>query len=150
MTHCDHIHQVSAYHDGELPSSVCAELKAHLETCEPCRRHLQALRAISHRLIQAPLPQPTEQSIQRWKASSRRIQENRLRRFVGWMTSAAAGVLVVSSLWNVPDLGPTEASSTLSGIDSAMFHAEYSDPVPTTVLAAQWMATDLSLEGGVW
>ena len=56
---CPGLETVSAYHDGELPEGEGAQLRAHLEQCEDCRRFLAELRGISGSLqaIAPPLSQ---------------------------------------------------------------------------------------------
>lgn len=36
--------QLSAYLDGELPSSNCRELERHLQGCKPCIAYLESLK----------------------------------------------------------------------------------------------------------
>jgi RNA polymerase sigma-70 factor (ECF subfamily) len=54
---------LSAYLDGELPSSNCRELERHLQGCKPCIAYLESLKTTiqacrKYEVRQIPRPSP--------------------------------------------------------------------------------------------
>jgi len=59
MSQCEAIrNEMSAYLDGELAESEQAEVRAHLDCCERCRRHLAELQRLSHGVAHLPRLEP--------------------------------------------------------------------------------------------
>ena len=52
---------LSDYLDGELDDFSCAEIEAHLEDCEPCKKFLRSLEAAIHSCQQSPSDCPDGQ-----------------------------------------------------------------------------------------
>ncbi len=52
---------LSSYVDGDLSGATCEELVVHLETCEPCKRYLDSLRATKETLRAAGGEPPLSQ-----------------------------------------------------------------------------------------
>src|SRR5438067_4937361 len=92
---CDRVEQVHSYHDAELPLSQRGAFEAHLNECAECRELLNDLRRVSDLLAAAPLaelpPAAMTRFGQTWFAAA---QDRGVMRIAGWLTSAAAGILI--------------------------------------------------------
>ncbi len=142
---CDRSQEVSAYHDGELPAETARELEQHLAQCAACGVELAALRRLSQQVQAARLDEPPAGALQLWMRRSHRAADDRsVRRLAGWMTAAAAALLVTATL--SLQMSPAEASPTLSEWELAMINPD-ADAAPQSVFLAQWMAADLSSDG---
>jgi anti-sigma factor RsiW len=147
---CDKTTQVHAYHDGELLPQWRARFQAHLNECAECRDLLAELRTISELVAAAPMVELPPQAMARfagsWRAASDRLTKDRgVLRIAGWLTTAAAAVLL-GALY----LGHQETDEPLrsAGWQAAAVMpptAETRDDSPSDlVMVAQWMANDLS------
>lgn len=88
--------QLSAYLDGELTPEEAAGVRAHLDSCEPCRAELASLRATKSLLGRLPQPAlPAGFAAGLWS----RIERPAPRRWLWWprpaMALAAAALAVV-------------------------------------------------------
>jgi anti-sigma factor RsiW len=145
---CPQQHHVARYHDTELDASARASFERHLDECAACRQELQSLRAISSMLAEIPPAEPSAQAIQAWSTMPLRMRDRAVLRLTGWMTAAAAAVLVVATTWNL--WSPT--TSVGGELDLGPIVLTTPDESTTTTLeAARWMAMDLSAvsTGGV-
>jgi anti-sigma factor RsiW len=71
---------ISAYLDGELETTACAEIEAHCATCASCEALVQSLRAtvgLCREAAAAPLPEDVRH---RARESVRRLLENEARK----------------------------------------------------------------------
>jgi predicted anti-sigma-YlaC factor YlaD len=146
--------RVGRAHDGEASAAELAELQSHLVSCAACRDHAAALREISARIRGAELPAADAGLLARVREGAaaqvaQQQMDRRVRRLAGWLTAAAAAVMVVTSVWR-PTVrgggvtpGDAPAVATLSDIDTVMTRGS-DEPPPATLVAARWMATDLS------
>src|SRR5947208_7899134 len=97
MTTCDRTSEVHAYHDGELSPAESAAFEAHLAECGGCREMLEEIRRVSRQIGTAPLPLMPAGFPARLRDAfvlAREARERGLRKLTGWMTAAAAAVLV--------------------------------------------------------
>jgi anti-sigma factor RsiW len=150
---CNRIEQVHAYYDGELALSQRGEFDAHLNECAECRDLLSDLRRVSDLLAAAPLadlpPAAMTRFGQTWFAAA---QDRGVMRIAGWLTSAAAAILIGALL-----VRPTSRGGEDGGLTSAFnptLQAVAMTPPPDTriadndsadlVDAAQWMVNDLT------
>lgn len=78
--------------DGELAEDRQRDLEEHLHSCESCAREWQAVQAIHHLFLQAPLLSPAADFTQRTLA---RLPNRRLRIYV---TGSIYGILLVSGI----------------------------------------------------
>lgn len=78
---------LSAYRDGELSPQEESEIRAHLETCEQCRKDLEAMDRTAEFLYspEEELPKAAEAA---WKLAVHR--ERNRRRIGAWLRPAAA------------------------------------------------------------
>src|SRR5438874_168010 len=97
---CDRENQLHAYYDDELNPSERAAFEAHLHDCADCRAQLAELRALSQFMQNAALPvMAATLSNEIFDAfrDAREARERGLRHLAGWMTAAAAAVLIFAS-----------------------------------------------------
>jgi anti-sigma factor RsiW len=81
--------ELSSYLDGRLSPVEAARLKEHLASCEPCRRHLEELRAVLEGLRALPSV-PAPRSFALWPEQ---VEASRARTAVGpaaWAQRASA------------------------------------------------------------
>src|SRR5438046_2216956 len=154
---CERTQQVHAYHDGQMTLAERGSFESHLAQCDICGQELEQLRKISRLLVDAPLAQMrTEfagQIIAAWQ-NSRQSQERGLRRLAGWLTAAAAVVLVAAILQfgfmssnqsNKPNLEVVSNSERDWDLAAVMPPSHVDDTgTADLVQVAQWMARDLS------
>ena len=159
---CEHAEQVELYYDGELPATLRAAFDAHLPSCAGCQTALAQLQQISGALRAAPLPDAptafTDRSFNAWVAA-RAADDAGLRRLAGWMTAAAAVVLIAAML-RVATVAPMRIERPIAEASAGAIHdwelAAVMPPDRQTedagsgsanlVQLAQWMARDLSLD----
>lgn len=144
---CDHTNEIHAYHDGELAAERVEALERHLATCGSCRAELVELRELSVRVSSAALVAPSAIAMQRLVRSGRVTQERSIRRLAGWLTAAAAAIVMVATVTRPQAPPPVQSAAgvDLLGLDNM------GEPLPETLATAQWMALDLSAvaRGGV-
>jgi anti-sigma factor RsiW len=96
---CDRIAQVHAYHDDALSDARRAEVEAHLHSCDVCATLLTDLRRLSRMVDEAQLVEMPSDAMLRLQRGVRTAASTRaVYRITGWMTAAAAAVLVVVSV----------------------------------------------------
>jgi anti-sigma factor RsiW len=142
-----------AYHDGALAPAAKAAVESHLQSCGDCRELLADLRGLTDTLATISLPDMPARAMSRmygafWAA--RRAKDHAVRRFAGWMTAAAAAVLVLVSIQQTPAIpSPMNANiaapETLAYIPSAQLHE---GPNAEFIEVAQWLANDLAFDQG--
>jgi anti-sigma factor RsiW len=145
MVNCDQTSEVHAYHDGELPAERREALEAHLRQCAACRELLGELRRLSALLVHAPLPAPRGASGWNTHEAWRSAGERSIRRMAGWLTAAAATVLLAAWVgWPAPGGEPAYAG----GLWEVAAVMPLSDPQGETdaemAQLAAWFAQDLS------
>ncbi len=101
MASCENQQQLSAYHDGELPAALEAEMQNHLRQCPACREELRRLQAMSAMLASASDDQAPPEAMARWKRSVRPARNRTVMRMTEMLSAAAAAILLVCStmLW---------------------------------------------------
>ncbi|HYM51045.1 MAG TPA: zf-HC2 domain-containing protein [Candidatus Limnocylindrales bacterium] len=141
------LEELSAYVDHELTGTARQELEAHLESCETCRRRLEAVRqtvtAIQELPVEAP-PRP-------FTIPAQREQPRRVPAVFGWAGGAAAAALLVVvvgvSLGHLPRGGAGNAASGLSaGLAQGGPESQYRAAVPAAGSGAN---QDLATKGSV-
>lgn len=138
---CPQQSRVARYHDAELDASAREAFERHLDECASCREELKALRAISSMLAGIAPPEPSALALQAWSTLPRRVQERGVLRLTGWMTAAAAAVLVAATTWNL--WSPTTSVAGELDLGPIVLTAP-DETTATTLEAARWMAMDLS------
>src|SRR5687767_14020786 len=106
---CHSAPQVEAYHDGELSQPERALFEAHMRDCDACRTALAQSQALTEIVAGAPLTAMPEQSLERLRGSfdviraralgermaqERATRERGVLRIAGWLTAAAAALLM--------------------------------------------------------
>src|SRR5947208_1163142 len=96
---CEKVAQLHAFYDGELDPSRTRSFEAHLERCAECRRLLDELQDLSSILIRAPRREIPAVAVNRivhnaWHGA----RDRGVLRIAGWLTAAAATLLVASLL----------------------------------------------------
>lgn len=144
---CDQNTQIHAYYDGALDAAGKQRVEAHLSECAECRQVLEELRGLSHLLAVIPLPEMPASAINRMYGSwwnSKQAQERGIRRLAGWMSAAAAVVMVIVPLMGQPSPQAEAVTWEARGLMAPSVPRD--DPNADLIQVAQWMANDLSQE----
>jgi anti-sigma factor RsiW len=155
---CENSNRVHAYHDGALTPEQAAQVEAHLRVCAECRELLEDLKRLTLVFSSVPFSEMTTAAQNRmqgaWHAA-RQARDRGVRVLAGWMTAAAAAVLVlVPVLWpqSSADRDQTPASANSGAfVDSIAFIAPsgpHDEANSDLVQVAQWFANDLSVDQG--
>ena len=99
MDTCSYGCQLSAYHDGELPSEQRERVERHLAGCAACAADLEQYRRLSTLLAAAPRPHLTSEKKQDLYALSPQVEEAGYLRIAKWTTAMAASVMLAASVW---------------------------------------------------
>jgi anti-sigma factor RsiW len=150
---CPNCEQVHAYYDGELAAEQRAAFELHLQACPECQASLNELRQLSSLFAQIPLSEVPQRAMGRMYGSfhaARARQDRGVRRLAGWMTAAAAAVLVIASIRNPTSLTQPDDPPSLTGAWPEMvavmppLEPGYGSNAEL-VQFAQWTASDLSV-----
>jgi anti-sigma factor RsiW len=153
---CEKFAQVHAYHDGELGAGARAEVESHLAACAACAALLADLRGLTRMIADAPLAAMPDRLASRFHGAwyQAAAADRGALRTVSWLTGAAAALLVGAILmW--PHARPTAPAARSNAWEIAAVtpptsgepHAG-SEEDAKLVRVAQWIANDLSSEGG--
>jgi anti-sigma factor RsiW len=150
---CDRQAQVHAYHDRQLGPAAREAFEVHLAECAACAQLLGEVRAVSHLIASASLPEVSNASISRYYAAWNASKQRGLLRISSWLTAAAAALLIGSLLLR-PDKtsGPAAPAVAVAVADAGEWEAVALMPPPERrgerpdefIELAQWMAEDLS------
>jgi anti-sigma factor RsiW len=150
---CDKAAQIHAYLDDEMDVAQREELEAHLLQCAECQRLLNEIRGLSSLIIGSSHPVPMRAgAMATYYGAWRAARDRAVMRITGWLTAAAAVLLIGALLLGPVRTSPTVAAKPKPGIWEVMV---VTPPVEThgeansdLVQVAQWMADDLSSSGG--
>src|SRR3954463_16571920 len=98
---CEQAAQIQAYYDGRLTAQARGEVDDHLRTCDECAKLLADLRGLSRLIAAAPRAQLSEDALLRLRQSLKAASDRSILRVTGWLTSAAA-VILVGALFTRP------------------------------------------------
>ena len=142
---CDKTAQIHRYLDGELSSAQQEAVEAHVRECAECDRMLTDLRRLSQLISAAPLAEMPAENVARLQEGWQSARERGVRRIAGWLTAAAATILigvVLTRPAQQPDADTRPAVwETIAVMPPDEVHEETS---PDLLAMAQWMADDLS------
>jgi anti-sigma factor RsiW len=143
---CGNIADVHRYHDGELSPAEREAFEAHLRGCHECGGLLADLRRLSAMIAGADLAPLPADVLSRVQELPQKTGEQAILRIAGWLTAAAAAVLVGALLGRPIDgtegNGRPAVWQTVAVMSPVEVQPEAgSDPV----LVAQWMADELSV-----
>ncbi|MBI4578564.1 MAG: zf-HC2 domain-containing protein [Planctomycetes bacterium] len=144
---CERTHEIHRYHDGELSPTERSAVESHVTACAECRRLLAELRGLSLLISRMPRTVLPEVVLRRLSECRHAATDRAVLRIAGWMTAAAAAVLIGAllirqpvvggetnhrpSVWETVAVTPTPPSEAADGPNSEL-------------VLAQWMADDLS------
>lgn len=97
---CKWNEKLSAFHDGELPADARAQVASHVAACPECAAEIERLRRIASFLKAAPIPAMSAGALPRLQkrlGAERIVLANgrRTARLAGWLTTAAAAVILI-------------------------------------------------------
>ena len=145
---CGSIEQLQAYYDGELPVEQRAVVEAHLAECASCRLVVSELGALSEMVSNAAMAQMPAGAMGRVNETWSRANDRGVLRIAGWLTTAAAAVLIGAVLNRGGDdglIGTAAATPPLWQTVAAMSPEQQNESSRSElVVLAQWMADDLS------
>jgi anti-sigma factor RsiW len=147
---CEKAAQIHAYHDDALSAADRSAVEAHLATCAECKSLLVDLQKLSGMFATVELPAMPPRAVNRmygsWHAA-KVAQERGVRRLAGWLTAAAAAILILVPLQSQK----SEMNEHVTDVDTGAFLPPASpreDSNTELVQVAQWMANDLSVDQG--
>lgn len=124
---CDWNQKLSAFHDGELPPAERTHMEAHLLACAECSAELGRLQRTAKFLQAAVMPGMSGSALSRMRerlGAERMDLINGLRtaRLAGWLTAAAAAVILscgaaLYSMQVEPARNTTQVASAKASID---------------------------------
>lgn len=145
---CDKAIDVHRYHDGELPPRERTDIEAHFRECAQCRETLADLRGLSSLISAASMAPMPAAAVDRLQAFSQPARERGVLRISGWLTAAAAAVMVFALLQKPAERADLAAGPPVWETLPVMSPSELQDAGGSdTVLLAQFMADDLSIAG---
>lgn len=148
---CEKSQQVHAYHDEQLPVEQKVALEAHLAACAECRELLEDLKRLTLMFATVPLSDVSPRAINRMYGSfwaNKELRDRGVRRLAGWMTAAAAAILVLVPAFSTESASDRDNSTW---VDSMAFIAPagpqgQGESSSDFVQVAQWIANDLSMD----
>lgn len=144
---CQLAAQIEAYHDRRLTAQARQEVEAHLHDCGECAALLAELQSLSLVIQAAPMQPISVDALARLRESLHAAAERSILHIAGWLTAAAAAILVGALL-----LSPSpRADQTQIASMPTSWQIEAVSPPPTEladgsmsseVVPAQWMADE--------
>lgn len=143
---CDRTEWIQRLHDGELSPAERVTTEAHLRECRECAAAREDWRKLSALIVAAARSDAPAGLCDRVMARRRSRLDRSVIRIAGWLTGAAAAVLVTAlwmrpaardeavlrpAVWEIVAVTPPPESADDASIDIAV--------------TAQWMAEGLSL-----
>lgn len=145
---CNRTGDIHRYHDGELPDPDRRIIESHLQDCPECRQLLSELQHLSALITGAVTTEAPPALVPRlhecWSAG----RDRSVLRLAGWLTGAAAAVLIVALLSK--GFGRTNLAAQPPFWEAVAVTppSEQPEEASPELVVAQWMAEDLSAENG--
>jgi anti-sigma factor RsiW len=143
---CGSIEQLGAYYDGELPVEQRAVVEAHLAECAQCRKVVAELAGLTDLIATANTADMPADAMGRINQTWSRASDRGVLRIAGWLTTAAAAVLV-GAILNLRGEPPAIAATPPPLWQTVAAMSPDQQPEGSRselVVLAQWMADDLS------
>jgi anti-sigma factor RsiW len=144
MNMCEHIRQVSIYHDGELSPEDARRLEAHLAQCAACARELRQLRGLSFALADAAVPEAPAKVIERLHDTVAAAGEMAVVTLAKRLIAAAAAIFLICTAWMWGLFGGTESSAKTANSWEWVAVAPHAETASEAQQIAQWIVDDLS------
>jgi predicted anti-sigma-YlaC factor YlaD len=169
---CHETPQIEAYHDGELSPIERVRIETHLRECEACRRVLEQLQRLSSLVADSPVAAMPPEAMGRlagaWDlvrarslgerlVQERAANERGVLRIAGWLTAAAAALLMGGLVMLSPSKQRTTVGEVATGSGGTVTFASgawdtaavmppdaVQEGTPELVQVAQWIADDLA------
>ncbi|HMB95391.1 MAG TPA: zf-HC2 domain-containing protein [Tepidisphaeraceae bacterium] len=150
---CEKAEKIHAYHDDALSAEQRSEVEAHLAICAECRELMADLQKLSSAFAAVEFAEMPPRAMSRlygsWHAA--KVEQDRgVRRLAGWLTAAAAAILILVPL-HVTSLSQRTNNPNVAVDETVAFLPPSSpreDANSDLVQVAQWMANDLSVDQG--
>ncbi len=147
---CPRQAQVHRYCDGELCAREQESLAAHLRECPECARLHAEIRRLSELVSEAALVEMPAGLVERAQGGWSAARDRSVLRLAGWMTAAAAAVLIGAVFIRHVSWTDAAAHPAIWETVAVTPPVEVPEEVnPDLVVLAQWMADDLS-SGEQW
>ena len=145
--------KIHSYHDGVLPADERSAVESHVAVCSECRKLLEDLRKLSGMFASVEFVEMPHRAVHRmygsWHAA-KAAQERGVRRLAGWLTAAAAVILVFAPLHSMPSHSDVDDHNDHNVDETVAFLPPSTPPREDSnselVQVAQWMANDLSVD----
>jgi anti-sigma factor RsiW len=138
--------QLSAYHDGELPSDQRSALSAHLAWCQDCLKRIGQLTQMSSMFASSSPSGISQIALRRLHAKLDEVIERGLVRWAWEVSGIAAAILIVGSilLARMADPSTARASSAGASVPPWVATQASADPVVSDAAtpAAVWYLAD--------
>jgi anti-sigma factor RsiW len=146
---CQLAAQIEAYHDRRLTAQARREVEAHLLECGQCGALLAELQSLSRTIQSAPIAPIPLETLARLRESLHAAAERSILHIAGWLTTAAAVILVGTLL-----VSPAARSDQRIASVPTSWQVEAVSPPPTEladgsmssdVVPAQWMTDEFRM-----
>jgi anti-sigma factor RsiW len=148
MMECKHAHEMSAYHDGEIPEPSHAALAEHVRGCPVCAAELARLDRLSRLIRATGRPQMSAQALERLHRSVDLQPKVALLHVAEVFTAVAAAILLFSGvwLWRISAAGASAEQIPLW--ETVAIAPQDLSAAASQEQLAQWIVQDLSRKNG--
>ncbi len=149
MKNCEHVEQIHAYYDGELPPEEHRQIEAHLGQCDLCARELRQLRGLSSLMSDVRMPAVPPDVIRRLHDNAASVEQRVIVTLAESLTVAAAAILIVCAAWIFVDRTKEEVVPTIASPWEMAAMTPGDEPtVSAQQQIARWIVEDLSMGNG--
>lgn len=141
---CNQTSQLDRYHDGELAPVEREAIEGHLRACDQCRQRLAELKSLSSLIRTARLAEMPARLAIRFDRCRQTARDEGILRLAGWMTAAAAAVLIGALLIGHADQGATASQPAIWQTVAVTPSADLPDSENSDLAVAEWMVDELS------